>query len=78
MHNNRALTQTPCERPSSESGRGEVRYSTSAIISISTGTCRGSEFVPTAERAWMPLLPNTCKGSGAHMDMNQDAGMRIA
>ena len=32
--------------------------STSKIASTSTATPKGSEFVPTAERAWTPLSPN--------------------
>ena len=39
--------------------RGLTRYSTSRIISISTGMPKGSSPIPTAERAWRPLSPNT-------------------
>ncbi len=44
-----------------------VHGAISAIISISTGTLRGSELVPTAERACVPLsLPKTLPSKSEH------------
>src|SRR5215813_2766703 len=40
-------------------GRTARRYSTSRIISISTGMPLGSSAIPTAERAWRPCSPKT-------------------
>lgn len=40
--------------------------STSTIASTSTGTLRGSPFTPTADRACLPLSPNTVASRSEH------------
>jgi len=56
-----------------------AQSSTSAMSSISTGTCRGSEFVPTAERACVPRsLPKTSTSTLLHPLMTSGCSAKLS